>query len=84
MNDTDTSHRVRAEWDSWLQSARWSHFATLTTRELVSVDRIKREFVHRFVRRVARAAQRPLAWFYAIEPHADGRAVSCSRPARAH
>jgi hypothetical protein len=73
MNNNDTSHSVRAEWDSWLQSVRWSHFVTLTTRELVSVDRIKREFVQGFVRRVAKAAQRPLAWFYAIEPHADGQ-----------
>ena len=72
MNDTDISHRIRAECASFLQSVRWSHFATLTTRELVSVDRIKREVVHGFARRVARAAQRPLAWFYAIEPHADG------------
>ena len=71
--DPDTSRRVRAEWNAFLQSARWSHFATLTTRELVSVDRIKREFVHGFVRRVAVPAQRPLAWFYAIEPHADGQ-----------
>ena len=72
MNNNDTSHRVRAARDSWLQSARWSHFTTLTTRELVSVHRIKHEFEHGFVRRVAKAAQRPLAWFYAIEPHADG------------
>ena len=72
MNDTDTSHRIRAEYDSWLKLARWSHFVTLTTRELVSVNRIKREFEHGFVRRVAKAAQCPLAWFYAIEPHADG------------
>ena len=71
--NSDTSRRMRAEWASFLQSARWSHFATLTTRELVSVDRIKREFVHGFVRRVAVPAQRPLAWFYAIEPHADGQ-----------
>lgn len=73
MNDTDTSHRIRAEWDSWLQSARWSHFVTLTTSELVSVDRLRREFVHGFVRRLAKAPQRPLAWFYVIEPHADGQ-----------
>src|SRR3954468_4741713 len=72
MNDPDTSRRVRAEWDSFLQSARWSHFATLTTSELVSVDRLRREFVDGFVRRLARPAQRPLAWFYAMEPSADG------------
>jgi hypothetical protein len=71
MYDTDTSHRVRAEWDSWLQLARWSHFVTLTTRELVSVDRLRHEFVHGFVRRLAKAAQRPLGWFYAIEMHGD-------------
>lgn len=68
----NTSHRVRAEWDSWLQTTRWSHFVTLTTSELVSVDRLRRDFVHGFVRRVAKAAQGPLAWFYVIEPHADG------------
>jgi hypothetical protein len=72
MKNNDTSRRVRAEYDSWLQSVRWSHFVTLTTRELVSVARIKREFVHGFVRRVAKAAQRAPAWFYVIEPHADG------------
>jgi len=71
MNDTDTSRRVRGEWDSFLRSVDWSHFATLTTGELVSVDRLKREFVDGFVRRLARPVQRPLAWFYAIEPHAD-------------
>ncbi len=73
MNDSDTSRRVRAEWDCFLHSARWSHFATLTTSELISVDRLKREFVDGFVRRLARPAQRPLAWFYEIEPSADGQ-----------
>ena len=73
MNDTDTLHRARAEWDSFLRSFRWSHFATLTTSELVSVARLRREFVHGFVRGLARPAKRPLAWFYAIEPHADGQ-----------
>jgi len=73
MNDSDTSRRVRAEWDYFLRSVRWSHVATLTTRELVSVDHLRREFVHGFVRRVARLAQCPLAWFYVIEPHADGQ-----------
>ena len=72
MNDSATSQRVRAGWDSFLQSARWSHFATLTTSERVSVARLRREFVAGFVRRLERPAQRPLAWFYAMEPSADG------------
>ena len=65
--------RQRIAWAEFLQQADWSHFATLTTSEPVSVDRLRREFVAGFVRRLARPAQRPLAWFYAMEPSADGQ-----------
>jgi len=64
---------MRAEWASFLRSVRWSHFVTLTVSEPVSVDRLRREFVAGFVRRLAQVAQRRLGWFYVIEPGADAQ-----------
>ena len=52
---------------------RRAHFVTLTTTDIVSTDRLRRDFVHRYIRRLALDAQRGVGWFYVIEPHADGQ-----------
>ena len=51
---------------------RWAHFVTMTTTNIVSPDRLRLDFVNRYIRRLARDAQRGVGWFYAIEHHADG------------
>ena len=67
--DTPNLHR---HWGTFLQTVRWAHFVTLTTTDIVSVDRLRRDFVNRYIRRLGRDAQRGVGWFYAIEHHADG------------
>jgi hypothetical protein len=63
---------LRRAWGDDLAGYEWHHFVSLTTRAPVPVPRLLREFEQRWVRKLARAAQRPLAWFLAIEGTAAG------------
>lgn len=63
---------LQRHWGTFLQTVRWAHFVTLTTTDIVSPDRLRRDFVNRYIRRLGRDAQRGVGWFYAIEHHADG------------
>ena len=70
--ETPDTPDLRRHWGTFLQTVRWSHFVTLTTTDIVSPARLRRDFVNRYIRRLARDAQRGVGWFYAIEHHADG------------
>lgn len=52
----------------------WSHFATLTTRCPTSAARLRQEFEHGYVRRLARMAQGPVPWFCVVEHGSTGAA----------
>ena len=51
----------------YLQTFKWHHFVTLTVERSVPVDRLKRMFESDFVRRLSRAAQTRIPFFFAIE-----------------
>ena len=61
------SRRHAREMTLRLMEADWSHFATLTTAEPMSEQRLVRQFNNRFVRQLARLAQGGIQYFYAIE-----------------
>ena len=63
---------VRRAWGAHLKGFPWDHFVTLTFRFPVSVDGAAREFLHGWVRRVARSAQRAIPCFYGVELGAGG------------
>lgn len=60
-----------AAFESWLRELSWTHWATLTTRQRLSADHLKRHF-DTYVRRVARAAQGSVKFFLVIEGGALG------------
>jgi len=51
----------------YLKEFAWTHFATLTTDGRTSPPELQRRFANVFVRRLERALQGPVRWFYAIE-----------------
>jgi hypothetical protein len=61
------STRLREAWAEYLGQFAWDQFATLTARHAGPAENIVREFHHRLIRRVARAAQQPVSWFYSLE-----------------
>lgn len=65
--------RLREEWTRHLAQYEWDHYCTLTSEPTVA-DRLRREFVNGFVRRLARATQGPVPWFYTLERGAAGTA----------
>lgn len=52
---------------SYLRTLEWHHFVTVTTERPATSTWLCREYHNRFVRRLAFAAKRPLAHFFAIE-----------------
>jgi len=69
--DAAIDRRQRIAWAEFLQRSEWSHFATLTTRTPIGVEKLLREFRQGFIRRLDWIAQRPSAWFCAVEYGAD-------------
>jgi len=72
IGETPDLRDLRRHWGAFLQTVRWAHFVTLTTTNIVSPARLRLDFVDRYIRRLARDAQRGVGWFYAMEHHADG------------
>ncbi len=66
-DEVAANRRLCRAWGDWLDESEWSHVATLTSRNPLSEECLRAEFRNGFIRRAARLAQRPLAWFYAIE-----------------
>ena len=64
--------RLRDGWVAHIDAHEWSHWVTLTFRTPHSRDRALRAFEDVFVRRLARRAQRPIAWFVAVERSGPG------------
>jgi hypothetical protein len=58
---------IAEPWGNWLSEYAWDHFVTLTTRDSVSEQRLKMEFVNCFVRRLDQVAQQQTGYFYAVE-----------------
>jgi hypothetical protein len=54
-------------WGGFLHEFAWDHCATLTFRYPVQRDIAIKELCDRFLRRLGRNAQRPIACFWAIE-----------------
>lgn len=63
----DWQNQPAADLTDYLSGREWSHFVTLTTSRARSDESIVRAFTNRFIRALARHAQSPVAWFYAIE-----------------
>jgi hypothetical protein len=61
------SRRHAREMTLRLMGPDWSHFATLTSAEPMSEQRLVRQFNNRFVRQAARLARGGVQFFYAIE-----------------
>jgi hypothetical protein len=51
---------------SWFSEPEWDHFVSVSFREPPSVERARREFHDRWIRRVAWLAHRPLEWVRVI------------------
>ena len=64
--------RVRRAWGEYLGRFAWHPFATLTFERPCTPERARRAFVEGYARRLARQAQRPVPWFYAVEFDALG------------
>ena len=67
-----TRDTLRIAWAAHIGAFEWSHDVTLTFRRPATRDGAMRAFEHTFVRRLARMAQRPLAWFVAAEQSGPG------------
>lgn len=63
---------VVAAWGEYLHGFNWSHFATLTAEFPSTPGRLELHFNNHFIRNLARAARRPVPWFYAMERSAGG------------
>lgn len=50
-----------------LSRYEWDHFVTLTTRNALAADGLMRAMKNRFLRCLARKAQKSLTWFYVVE-----------------
>lgn len=60
-------------WGEHLHSFRWAHFATLTPEfPDTSAEKLELHFRDHFIRNLARATQRPVPWFYAMERSGGG------------
>lgn len=60
------------DYIGWLDGSRWDHMVTLTTAAPCTRERITRLFQDKMIRRLARAAQRPVTWIRVIEESAPG------------
>jgi hypothetical protein len=64
---------VVSAWGEHLQSFRWAHFGTLTPEfPDTSAGKLESHFRNHFIRNLARAARRPVPWFYAMERSEGG------------
>jgi len=63
---------LRAAWGGYLQEFAWDHYLTLTFRESANSARARRE-LGRCLRNLARVAQRPVPYFYALEASGGSR-----------
>lgn len=64
--------RLTQAWRALLGSATWHHAITVTTRYAQALTSLAAEIEKGFVRRLARAAQGPVAWFCAYEMNVPG------------
>ncbi len=65
---------VQHAWGRHLGQYLWTHWVTLTSRFGDTTPRqLQRRFRDKFIRRLARHAQRPVPWFAATERGAAGR-----------
>lgn len=62
---------LREAWGAWLQPVPWTHFATLTARQVCSEEALMKECA-RWVRRLERRTQRRVNFFIAAERGAAG------------
>lgn len=67
----NTGQQLRAGWVEFLLRFQWSHSLHLTTKYAQKKERLEAEF-RRLVRRLERAAQRPLGAFLALEQTTEG------------
>lgn len=58
-------------WREFLNRFRWDYFITATNRRSVAPRDFERLLTDRYLRRLAQAAQQPVAWVYGVEhgPH---------------
>jgi len=66
-----TGKEYADHWGDFLMGYQWTLFATLTTKYPMTRSRLVSEF-ERYIRKLARVAQGPLAWQYALEYHSCG------------
>jgi hypothetical protein len=62
-----TERSLAESWREMLDRYRWSCYCTLTYDAAVHRDRCRRDFTDTFIRRLARFAQQPVPWFFAIQ-----------------
>lgn len=71
MQGVDTD--VASAWGDYLNSFRWAHFATLTPKfPDTAAEELELHFHNQFIRKLARATQRPVPWFYVMERSGAG------------
>ena len=73
INNQKNQPNLRAAWREFLGRHSWNHAAHLTTRHPRSRAALDIELRDRFIRRLARIAQRKVAWFAATELTHIGR-----------
>lgn len=69
MTACTTNTRIPTAWGDFLRQFAWTHYVTLTSKDLVTPERLVRKFLQTFVRGLASATQDAVPYFYAIEPH---------------
>lgn len=71
--EASNAARLRQEWTTHLERFDWHHYCTLTAQP-TAPDKLRREFMEGFIRRLARCTQEPISWFYTLERGAGGTA----------
>lgn len=69
----ENERQLTAAWAHFLGGYAWDHMATLTTRHPLAGEALGVELRDRFIRRLAKAAQRRVGWFPASELTHVGR-----------
>lgn len=64
--------RLIADFANWLLEYPWSHWITLTSRDRLPPERLKRVFFDGYVRNLTRVSQGPVKFFFVIEGGAQG------------
>lgn len=67
MPEEISGARLKEAWKVLLERYQWTHYCTLTYDSTVPVYRCRRDFTNTFIRRLARFAQQPVPWFFAIQ-----------------